>query len=320
MTAQYTSVLSVERIAAAATSIDPVFRNSPQFLLEGLSAQLGVRLVAKVEVVNPIRSFKGRGTDFFVQQLGDDRTPLVCASAGNFGQGLAFAVRKRGIPLHVFAAETANPLKVAKMRGFGAEIHLHGVDFDAAKEHAVVFAAQQGYRLVNDGGDVSIAEGAGTMAVELATWPEPFDAVFVPVGNGALINGVGRWLKHVSPQTRVIGVGATGSPSMERSFRSGKPVTTPTVDTIADGVATRVPVQLGLDEMLLTTDDMVLVDDEAIRAALPLLFAETGLVLEPSGAIGLAAIMAQREQLQGKLVAMILCGGNALEEHIRWQL
>lgn len=320
MTAQQPSALSLERIAAAATTIDPVFRNSPQFLLEGLSARLGVRLVCKVEVANPIRSFKGRGTDFFVQQLGDDRTPLVCASAGNFGQGLAYAARKRGIPLHVFAAETANPLKVARMRGFGAAVHLRGADFDAAREHASDFAAQQGYRLVVDGGEPAVAEGAGTMAVELATWPEPFDAVFVPVGNGALINGIGRWLKHVSPQTRVIGVGATGSPAMERSWRSGEPVTTPTVDTIADGVATRVPVQLGLDEMLRTTDDMILVDDEAIRAALPLLFAETGLVLEPSGAIGLAAIMARREQLQGQLVATILCGGNALDEHIRWQI
>ena len=320
MAAQRTSALSLERIAAAATSIDPVFRNAPQFLLEGLSARLGVRIVAKVEVVNPIRSFKGRGTDFFVQQLGDDRTPLVCASAGNFGQGLAFAARKRGIPLHVFAAEAANPLKVAKMRGFGAEVHLAGVDFDAAREHAVDFAARHGYRLVVDGGEPAVAEGAGTMAVELATWPEPFDAVFVPVGNGALINGVGRWLKHASPQTRVIGVGATGSPSMALSWRSKTPITTPTVDTIADGVATRVPVPLGLEEMLRTTDDMMLVDDNAIRAALPLLFAETGVVLEPSGAIGLAAITARREQLQGKLVAMILCGGNALEEHIRWQI
>src|SRR5688572_28612071 len=118
------SVLSIEHIAEAATTIDPVFLNTPQFLVENLSQQLGLRLVCKVEVVNPIRSFKGRGTDYFVQRLGMDHTPLVCASAGNFGQGLAYAARKRNLPLHVFAAESANPLKVARMRGFGATVHL----------------------------------------------------------------------------------------------------------------------------------------------------------------------------------------------------
>ena len=312
------SALSLGNIAEAATTIDPVFLNSPQFLVENLSQQLGFRLVCKVEVVNPIRSFKGRGADYLVQRLGADRTPLVCASAGNFGQGLAYAARKRDIPLHVFAAESANPLKVARMRGFGATVHLRGADFDAAKDLAREFAAGQGWHFVEDGAEPAVAEGAGTMAVELARWPEPFDALYVPVGNGALINGVGRWLKHVAPQTRLIGVGATGSPAMERSWRTGTVVVTDTAETIADGIAARVPVPLALDEMALTVDDMILVDDDAIREAMKLLFDELGLVLEPSGAAGVAAIIAHRAQLQGQLVATILCGGNALDEHRRW--
>ena len=313
-----TSALSLDRIAEAATTIDPVFRNSPQFLAEGLSARLGLRLVAKVEVVNPIRSFKGRGTDFFVRRLGADRTPIVCASAGNFGQGMAYAARKRELPLHVFAAEVANPLKVARMRGFGAQVQLVGADFDSAKDYAREFAARQGFRFVEDGAEPAIAEGAGTMAVELAAWPEPFDAVYVQVGNGAIINGIGRWLKHVAPQTRLVGVGAVGSPAMERSWRSGTIVATDSTDTIADGIATRVPVPLALREMALTVDDMVLVEDVAIKEAMAHAFDEFGLVLEPSGAAGLAAINADRAQLQGQLVATILCGGNALDEHRRW--
>ena len=313
-----TSKLSLDRIAEAATTIDSVFRNSPQFLAEGLGARLGLRLVAKVEVVNPIRSFKGRGADFFVQQLGADRTPLVCASAGNFGQGLAYAARKRDLPLHVFAAEGANPLKVARMRGFGAQVRLVGADFDSAKDHARDYAARLGFRFVEDGAEPAIAEGAGTMAVELAAWPEPLDAVYVQVGNGAIINGIGRWLKHVAPQTRLIGVGAAGSPAMERSWRSGAIVVTDTTDTIADGIATRVPVPLALREMALTVDDMVLVEDAAIQEAMALAFHEFGVVLEPAGAAGLAAISAHRAQLQGQLVATILCGGNALDEHRRW--
>lgn len=318
MPASPQSALSLDNIAEAASVIDAVFLNSPQFLAEGLGQQLGLRLVVKVEVVNPIRSFKGRGTDYFVHTLGDDRSPLVCASAGNFGQGLAYATRKRGIPLHVFAAESANALKVAKMRSFGATVHLQGADFDTAKDHAREFAASQGLRFVEDGAEPAIAEGAGTMAVELARWPEPFDALYVQVGNGALINGIGRWLKHVSPQTRLIGVGATGSPSMERSWRTGTVVTTERTNTIADGIATRVPVPLALREMALAVDDMILVDDDAIRDAMARLYDELGLVLEPSGAAGLAAIVAHRAHLQGQLVATILCGGNALEEHRRW--
>jgi threonine dehydratase len=315
-----TSALSLDHIAEAATTIDPVFLNSPQFLAEGLSQQLGLRLVCKVEVINPIRSFKGRGTDYFAHSLGANRTPLVCASAGNFGQGLAYAARKRAIPLHVFAAASANPLKVAKMRGFGATVHLQGADFDAAKDVAREFAARQGWRFVEDGAEPAVAEGAGTMAVELTRWPEPFDALYVPVGNGALINGIGRWLKHVAPQTRLVGVGATGSPAMERSWRTGTVVLTDTADTIADGIATRVPVPLALREMALTVDDMILVDDAAIRDAMKLLYDELGLVLEPSGAAGLAAISAHRAQLQGQLVATILCGGNALPEHLKWEV
>jgi threonine dehydratase len=105
---------------------------------------------------------------------------------------------------------------------------------------------------------------------------------------------------------------------MERSWRTGTVVVTDTADTIADGIAARVPVPLALDEMALTVDEMILVDDAAIRDAMKILFDELGLVLEPSGASGLAAIIAHRDQLQGQLVATILCGGNALEEHRRW--
>src|SRR6185295_11996704 len=115
--------ISLDRIAHAATLIDPVFLNSPQFLAESLSAQLGCRLVVKVETVNPIRSFKGRGAEYVAASL-HGRPQLVCASAGNFGQGMAFAARKRGLALTVFAAVSANPLKVERMRALGADVRL----------------------------------------------------------------------------------------------------------------------------------------------------------------------------------------------------
>src|SRR5205807_7842101 len=198
----------------AATVIDPVFLHTPQYVCEPLSDQLGVTIVLKVESINPIRSFKGRGTDFLLHRLAGDRTGIVCASAGNFGQGMAYACRKRGRPLTVFAARGANPLKVERMRALGAKVELQGDDFDEAKDAAKLHAQQNGEVYVEDGLLGAIAEGAGTIAVELTHETEPIDAVFVPLGNGSLVNGMGTWLKHSAPSTQVIAVCAKTAPSM----------------------------------------------------------------------------------------------------------
>src|SRR5881296_2143043 len=122
--------LSLQRIAQAATIIDPVFLNSPQYLAESLGQRFGCRLVVKVETLNPIRSFKGRGADYLVASL-HGRPHLVCATAGNFGQGMAYAARKRRLSLTVFTARNANPLKVERMRALGADVRF-GEDVDAA--------------------------------------------------------------------------------------------------------------------------------------------------------------------------------------------
>ncbi len=260
--------VSLERIAEARSVIDPVFLESPQFQNDALSDVVGAEIIVKVECVNPVRSFKGRGAEYFthVHKASAPR-PWTCASAGNFGQGLAYAARKHEIGLIVYAATTANPFKVERMRQLGAEVRLVGDDFDAAKDACRQFASDEGRTFIEDGRDVAITEGAGTLAVELLQWPEPFDAVLIPVGNGALIGGVGTWIKAHSPATLVIGTGAEAAPAMERSFRQRKVVTTATVSTIADGVATRVPVPEAVTIMIEVTDDMLLVDDDAALGA-----------------------------------------------------
>ncbi len=310
------SRLSLAHIEEAASVIDPLFRDSPQLLFDPLSRDLGAEVALKVETLNPIRSFKGRGADYFAHRL-PDRTPLVVPSAGNFGQGLAYAARKRGLALTVFAAETANPLKVARMRDLGAEVVLAGCDFDAAKMVAREHAARLGLRFVEDGRDPPIGEGAGSMAVELLRWPRPFDAVLVALGNGALINGIGTWVKAHAPGTRVIGVCASGAPAMERSWRGGRVETTSTVDTIADGIGVRVPVPEALEDMRGTVDEVLLVDDDAILRAMRLLLHHTGLLVEPSGAVGIAAVITYRERFAGQLLATPLCGGNVTREQFR---
>ncbi|MEP7340271.1 MAG: threonine/serine dehydratase [Acidobacteriota bacterium] len=309
--------LSLARIEEASRVIDPVFRCSPQFASDALNAQLGLELVCKVETMNPIRSFKGRGADYFVHQLGKDNQRMVCASAGNFGQGLAYAARKRGLAVTVFAAETANPFKLEQMRKLGAEVVLGGADFDAAKLAAREFATRNDLLFIEDGREVAISEGAGTIGLELSRWPKPFDTMLVPLGNGALLAGVGRWIKAVSPQTRVIGVCAAGAPAMERSWRSKQTVATDGVDTIADGLAVRVPVEEALDDLHLVVDDILLVSDQMVLQAMRLLFRELGIVVEPAGAVGVAAVMAYQEKFAGQLAATILCGGNLTDEQVR---
>jgi len=297
--------------------IDPVFLDTPQFLCEPLSDRLGVDVVLKVESVNPIRSFKGRGTDYLLDRLGRQPAGLVCASAGNFGQGMAYAARKRGIRLTVFAALTANTLKVDRMRALGAEVVLEGRDFDEAKEGALRHAAHTGAFYVEDGLLGPISEGAGTIAVELGRMEKPLDAYLVPLGNGALINGMGTWIKRFSPTARVIAVCPAGAPAMEMSWRAGEAISTATIDTIADGIAVRVPVPEALDIMRSTVDEVMLVTDDEIVEAMRWVHRDAGVVVEPAGAAGIAAVAKRRDAFAGKRVAVPLTGGNVTDEQLR---
>ncbi len=301
--------LSLERIAQAATVIDPVFLDSPQYRAETLEQQLGCRLVVKVETLNPIRSFKGRGADYLVATL-DGRPHLVCATAGNFGQGMAFAARRRGLSLTIFASVHANPQKVARMRALGADVRLVGEDVDAAHLAAKAFAAESGAQLVEDGRDAAISEGAGTIGVELLRWPEPLDVILVPLGDGALLAGVARWVKAHQPDTQMIGVCASGAPAMERSWRAGQVQDLGRAETIADGIAVTMPFLEALGDLVGLVDDILLVEDHALVVAMRHAHQELGLVLEPAGAAGLAALLTHRERFKGQLTGTILSGGN----------
>jgi threonine dehydratase len=310
--------VSAEAIRAAHPRIPAVFRHMPQFVAEPLTERLGVPVIVKAEMANPIGSFKGRGTWLAVAELlaagevGEDRG-LVVASAGNFGQGIAYAARSHGFPAVVFAAETASPVKVAAMRRMGADVRLVGQDFDAARAAAGEYVAEVGWRLLIDGEDPWITIGAGTMAVELTDAAKagelpPLDTIYVPVGDGALIAGVGTWFRTAAPATRVIGVQAAGAPAVTLSWRARRPIATEGVDTVADGIAARVPVPEALALMTDAVDDMLLVGDEAIRGAQAELSAALPFAIEPSAAVGWAAALAA--PAHAGAVGLILAGGN----------
>ncbi len=288
MTVQET--VSIERIAEAAEVIDPLFLHSPQYECEPLSTHLGAAAILKVECLNPIRSFKGRGTDYLMFRIEVPSNGLVCASAGNFGQGMAYAARKRGHRVTVFAAVNASAIKVERMRGLGAEVVLEGNDFDAAKEAARVHAEKTGALFVEDGALAPIAEGAGTMALELTRMDDPIDAILVPLGDGALVTGIGVWMRRASPSTRIIGVVAEGAPAMELSWHAAKPVSTDSIATIADGIAVRVPVASAVEDVRRAVDDVMHVSDAEMIEGMRALYSDAGLVVEPAGAAGIARL------------------------------
>jgi len=312
--------LSLDHIERAAAVVDPVFLNSPQFDCEPLTHALGVpSLTLKVESLNPLRSFKGRGADFFMHQNAErlaGRT-LVCATAGNWGQAMAYVCRARQWPLVVYSATTANAYKVERMRALGAEVRLYSDDFDRAKEEAKRFCASSDGYFVEDGAEASIAEGAGTIAREMLA-RRNFDTLLVPLGNGALLTGMGRWTKAHAPDVRVIGVCAAGADAMAASWRKGRTVNRGVANTIADGIAVRMPVPEALADMKGTVDDVLLVSEAAIERAMRLVFQHAGLVVEPAGVVGVAAIL-EHPGLRTQRLATVLCGSNLTGEQVaRW--
>ncbi|MGH8177743.1 MAG: threonine ammonia-lyase [Steroidobacter sp.] len=312
--------LSLTQIELAATLIDRPFLQSPQSECAALSARLGCELILKDETANPIGCFKGRGAEFFAAQFlaRGERAPLVCASAGNFGLGLAHACSRRGLELTVFVAETANPVKVEGIRRYGAHIISAGRDFDAAKQAARLHAHVRGLRFVEDGAEPEISEGAGSIAIELLAGGD-YDAILVPLGNGALLAGMARWVKAHSPATEMIGVCSAGAPVMVECWRHGVGAATiaeAKADTIADGIAVRVPVPAAVNDLRTLVDDMLLVDDAQLIVAMRLLHSDAGLMCEPSAAAGVAAIAAHRERFAARRVATVLTGRNLTQTQI----
>ncbi len=303
--------LDIDRIRAAREVIDPVFLNSPAYRCEALEAALGCELTIKLETANPVRSFKGRGTDLVTSILADaGESAVVCASAGNLGQALAWSGRARGLGVTVVASRLAPATKLERIRAFGARLELVDGDIEVARDRAAEIALQLGVRLVQDSVDIETCEGAGTIGLELVGMAESFDAVLVALGGGAMATGIGHVMKHLAPDVRTICVQPTEAPAMTMSFHERRVVTTGPTNTIADGVAGRYPSALVLDDLLLAADDAVLVREDSIIAGMRMLLDHAGLVVEPSAALGIAAVLEDPERFAGRHVVTVVCGGN----------
>ncbi len=314
-----TTRLDLDRIRAARHVIDPMFLDTPLYRCDTLGHGLGCTVSIKLETANPVRSFKARGTELVTSLLRDQgRAAAVCASAGNLGWALGWSGRRRGVDVTVVASRSAPAAKLDRIRELGTALELVDGDFEMARDQAASIARRRGIRLVEDSLDIDTCEGAATIGLELAGRPS-FDAVLIALGGGAMATGVGYVLKTLAPAVEVICVQPLGAPAMTRSWHQRRIVTTDSADTIADGVAGRYPIPEVLDDLLAVADDAVLVREASIIAGMRMLLERAGLVVEPSAALGVAAILENPDRFAGRHVATIICGGNVdPDAYRRW--
>ncbi len=243
-----------------------------------------------------------------------DPKAAVCASAGNLGQALAHSGRVRGIGVTAVAATSANPTKIDRIRQLGATVKLVEGDIEEARQRARDIAASDNALLVEDSENLDTCEGAATIGLELIEGFDRIDTILLALGGGALATGVGHVVKSLSPTTEVVCIQPSGAPALALSWRVRSVVTTDRTDTIADGVAGRFPIAAVLQDLLAVADHVPLVEEASIKAGMRLLHRHAGLVVEPSAALGIAAILEDSSRYRGKRVASVICGSNVLPE------
>lgn len=278
-----------------------------------LSRLLGCDYFLKCENFQPVGAFKVRGGIHLVGTLGDvdRRSGVISASTGNHGQSLAFAGRLFGVRVIIYApAEGTNPLKLQAMRDLGAEVRLHGRNFDEAREEVERVAAVEGLRYVHSANEPALIAGVGTMGLEIFEDLAEPDLILVPVGAGSGACGNGLVARHLRPQTAVIGVQSESAPGVWRGWKEGHLEPCPTMASRHEGIATRVPFELTNTILRDVLDDFILVTDDEIDGAIGLLAGQAKVIAEGAGAASLAAAWKLRDGLAGRKVVGIVSGGN----------
>ena len=307
---------SLAEIERAAELVHRALPPTPTYCWPLLAARCGAETWVKHENHTPIGAFKIRGGLAYLSAL-RAREPgvagVVSATRGNHGQSIALAARRLGLAATIVVPFGNSREKNAAMRGFGAELIEAGHDFQAAYEHAQALAAERKLHFVRSF-DESLVAGVATYALELFRGVADLDTVYVPIGMGSGICGTIAVRDALGLKTRVVGVVAANAPAYALSFGAGKPVSTNRADTLADGLACRVPDAAALAQILKGADRVLRVDEEEIRAAMRHLFTDTHNVAEGAGAAALAGLLQEKPRMEGKRVAIILSGGNVDRE------
>lgn len=309
-------LFSAEDLAWAAGVVGKFVPPTPQYAWPLLASQAGAEVWVKHENHTPTGAFKVRGGLVYADRMRAGRPGvkgIISATRGNHGQSLAFAGRAAGVDVTIVVPNGNSPGKNAAMRAFGAELVVHGDDFQAAREFASELGAERGLETVPPY-HPDLVLGVATYAAELFGAAGELDAVYVPVGMGSGISGIIGVRDLLGLRTEVIGVVAAQAPATALSVAAGKVVTTPASTTFLDGVATRVPDPDAIAAISRGAARILTVSEDDGAEAMRVLFAATHNVPEPAGALALAGLLAERSWAAGKRVAVIQTGGNADED------
>ena len=308
--------LQVEDILIAYQQLKDVVSHTPLQKNERLSEKYECNVYLKREDLQYVRSFKLRGAYYKMLCLTEEEkvSGVVCASAGNHAQGVAFACKQMRIKGNIFMPATTPRQKVNQVKMFGkdmVEVHLVGDTFDDSFKKAMAFCETEKSAFIHPFDDEKVMAGQGTVAVEvLNDCEEKIDYVFAAIGGGGLLSGVSTYLKSISPSTKCIGVEPLGAPSMKESFAAGHVVTLPKIDKFVDGAAVACVGDKTFDTCKENIEDIVVVPEGKICTTILQLYNEHAIVAEPAGALSVAALDLYRDQIKGKTVVCVISGGN----------
>jgi threonine dehydratase len=303
-------------INAAAYAIKGVAIKTPLQLHKKLSEKFHAQIYLKREDLQVVRSYKIRGAFNLIQSLDDEqrRRGVVCASAGNHAQGVAFSCKYLNIKGVIYMPAITPKQKINQVRMFGGEnieIVLIGDTFDECQAHALEFSESNNMVFIPPFDHLKVIEGQGTVGKEiLDDLSTPIDYIFIPIGGGGLVAGIGQYFKTYSPKTKVVGVEPQGAPSMAKALQAGHPVVLDKIQRFVDGASVKKVGDLTFELSKALISDMILVPEGKVSSTILQLYNEDAIVAEPAGALSIAALDQSADEIRGKTVVCILSGGN----------
>ncbi len=302
-------------INAAYEVLKPVVLKTPLQFHRKLSERFGCEVYLKREDLQVVRSYKIRGAYNLIQSLSDAQRAqgIVCASAGNHAQGVAFSCKLLGIKGVIYMPAITPKQKINQVKMFGGDftqIVLIGDTFDECQAHAIEHAREHNKVFIPPFDHVKVIEGQGTVAKEILDELSGIDYVFVPIGGGGLCSGLGTYFQTYSPQTKIVGVEPLGAPSMKEALKAGKPVVLESIQRFVDGASVKRVGDQTFEICKEVLSDMLLVPEGKVSSTILQLYNEDAIVAEPAGALAIASLEQYGDKLRGKKVVCIVSGGN----------
>ncbi|MGQ9693937.1 MAG: threonine ammonia-lyase [Thermodesulfobacteriota bacterium] len=308
-------------VLLAQQRIRPFLRPTPLYTYPAINKLIGTEVFIKHENYQPVGAFKVRGGINLISQLTptEREKGVIAASTGNHGQSVAYAAKLFEIRAKIVVPEKANPGKVAAMRGWGAEVIFHGVNYDESRLYCEQLAIQHGYRYIHSGDEPLLIAGVGTLYLEMLAEEADLQVIIVPIGGGSGAAGACLVAKTINPQIKVIGVQSEASPAAYISWRQKRLVEAPN-KTFAEGLATGTAFSLPQKILWQSLDDFVLLTENEIKQAMIWMITHAHTLAEAAGAAPLGAAFRLREQLGGQKIGIVCTGGNISLAHLRMAL